>query len=67
MRIAREEIFGPVLAVMRAKDFADALRIANNIPFGLSASIQTSNVSVFSTSSTACRRGCSPSTCPAPV
>jgi alpha-ketoglutaric semialdehyde dehydrogenase len=45
MRIAQEEIFGPVLAVIRAKDFADALRIANAIPFGLSASIQTTNVS----------------------
>jgi aldehyde dehydrogenase (NAD+) len=45
MRIAQEEIFGPVLAVMRAKDFADAMRIANNIPFGLSASIQTTNLS----------------------
>ncbi len=45
MRIAQEEIFGPVLAVMRAKDFADALRIANNIPFGLSASVQTTNLS----------------------
>jgi len=45
MTIAQEEIFGPVLAVMRAKDFTDALRIANNIPFGLSASIQTTNVS----------------------
>lgn len=45
MRIAQEEVFGPVLAVMRAKDFADAMRIANNIPFGLSASIQTSNLS----------------------
>lgn len=45
MRIAQEEIFGPVLAVMRAKDFEDAMRIANNIPFGLSASIQTQNVS----------------------
>lgn len=43
--IAREEIFGPVLAVMRAKDFADALRIANAVPFGLSASIQTTNLS----------------------
>jgi acyl-CoA reductase-like NAD-dependent aldehyde dehydrogenase len=32
--IAREEIFGPVLAIMRAKDFEDAMRIANNIPFG---------------------------------
>ena len=45
MTLAQEEIFGPVLAVMRAKDFADALRIANNIPFGLSASVQTTNVS----------------------
>ena len=45
MTIAREEIFGPVLAVMRAKDFADAMRMANNIPFGLSASIQTTNLS----------------------
>lgn len=45
MRIAQEEIFGPVLAVMRAKDFPDAMRIANGSPYGLSASIQTSNVS----------------------
>ncbi len=36
MTIAQEEIFGPVLAIMRAKDFEDAMRIANNIPFGLS-------------------------------
>jgi len=45
MTIAREEIFGPVLAVMRARDFEDAMRIANDIPLGLSASIQTTNVS----------------------
>jgi aldehyde dehydrogenase (NAD+) len=45
MTIAQEEIFGPVLAVMKARDFDDAMRIANNIPFGLSASLQTSNVS----------------------
>src|SRR5580658_1915449 len=45
MTIAREEIFGPVLAVMRARDFEDAMRIANDTPFGLSASIQTTNVS----------------------
>ena len=43
--IAREEIFGPVLAIMRAKDFDDAMRIANNIPFGLSSSIQTTSLS----------------------
>jgi aldehyde dehydrogenase (NAD+) len=45
MTIAQEEIFGPVLAVMRAKDFEDAMSIANGIPLGLSASIQTTNVS----------------------
>ena len=45
MRIAQEEIFGPVLAVMRAKNFDHAMEIANGIPFGLSASIQTTNVS----------------------
>jgi aldehyde dehydrogenase (NAD+) len=45
MTIAQEEIFGPVLAVMRAKNFDDAMRIANNIPFGLSSSIQTTNLS----------------------
>jgi len=43
--IAREEIFGPVLAIMRARDFEDAMRIANSIPFGLSSSIQTTNLS----------------------
>jgi aldehyde dehydrogenase (NAD+) len=45
MTIAQQEIFGPVLAVMRAKDFEDAMRIANNVPLGLSASVQTTNVS----------------------
>ena len=43
--IAREEIFGPVLAIMRARDFEDAMRMANAIPFGLSSSIQTTNLS----------------------
>ncbi len=45
MRIAQEEVFGPVLAVLRAADFDDAMRIANKVDFGLSASIQTQNVS----------------------
>jgi len=45
MTIAQEEIFGPVLAVMRAKDFDDCMRIANAVPFGLSASVQTTSVS----------------------
>lgn len=41
MRIAQEEIFGPVLAVIRVKDFDEALRVANQIDFGLSAGIST--------------------------
>lgn len=45
MTIAREEIFGPVLAVMKARGLAHALEIANASEFGLSASLQTSNVS----------------------
>lgn len=45
MRIAREEIFGPVLAVMKARDFAHAMEIANGSEFGLSASLQTTNLS----------------------
>jgi acyl-CoA reductase-like NAD-dependent aldehyde dehydrogenase len=41
MRIAREEIFGPVLSVLRARDFADALRLANDTIYGLASSIYT--------------------------
>jgi 1-pyrroline-5-carboxylate dehydrogenase len=39
--IAQEEIFGPVLAVIKAKDFDDAMRIANNTEFGLTGSLYT--------------------------
>ncbi|PYU89870.1 MAG: aldehyde dehydrogenase family protein [Acidobacteria bacterium] len=39
MRIAQEEVFGPVLALMVANDFDDAMRLANCVKFGLSASI----------------------------
>ena len=44
MRIATEEIFGPVVAVIRAKDLADAIRIANTPAYGLSSSIYTQDV-----------------------
>ena len=44
MTIAQEEIFGPVLAVLRARDFDDAMRLANDVAFGLSASVQTQDV-----------------------
>jgi alpha-ketoglutaric semialdehyde dehydrogenase len=39
MRIAQEEVFGPVLGLMVAEDFEDAMRLANGVKFGLSASI----------------------------
>ena len=42
-RISQEEIFGPVLAVIKAKDFDDAMRIANNTEFGLTGSLYTSD------------------------
>src|SRR5438132_3736626 len=44
MRIAREEIFGPVLSVMRVKDFEEAMTVANDTEFGLSSSIFTNDV-----------------------
>ena len=39
MRIAQEEVFGPVLGLMVANNFEDAMRLANCVKFGLSASI----------------------------
>ena len=41
MRIAQEEIFGPVLAIMAAADMPEALRIANDVKYGLSAALFT--------------------------
>jgi acyl-CoA reductase-like NAD-dependent aldehyde dehydrogenase len=40
-RIAREEVFGPVAAIIPFEDEADAIRIANDTPYGLSGSIWT--------------------------
>lgn len=42
-RIAKEEIFGPVLTVIKAKDYNDALRIANNTDYGLTGSVYTND------------------------
>ena len=42
-KIAQEEIFGPVLAVIPAKDFDDALRIANGTEYGLTGAVYTKN------------------------
>ncbi|MBB5054032.1 aldehyde dehydrogenase (NAD+) [Afipia massiliensis] len=44
MRISREEIFGPVASVIRVKDYDEALSVANDTPFGLSAGICTTSL-----------------------
>ncbi len=44
MRINREEIFGPVVSVLRAKDYEEALAWANDTPYGLSAGIATTSL-----------------------
>jgi aldehyde dehydrogenase (NAD+) len=44
MRIAQEEIFGPVVSLFSAKDLTDAIRIANSVDYGLSSAIYTSNL-----------------------
>ncbi|SRR6056297_988607 len=44
MRIAREEIFGPLAAVLRARDYDEALAMANDTDFGLTAGICTTSL-----------------------
>ncbi|MGO4762379.1 aldehyde dehydrogenase family protein [Cupriavidus sp. 2KB_3] len=43
MRIAREEIFGPVLAILEVGSYAEAIAVANDSEYGLSAAIATRN------------------------
>jgi aldehyde dehydrogenase (NAD+) len=45
MRIAQEEIFGPVLSVIPVSSYDEAVEVANGVPYGLSASIVTENLS----------------------
>ncbi|HLC05636.1 MAG TPA: aldehyde dehydrogenase family protein [Anaerolineales bacterium] len=44
MRIAQEEIFGPVISVLRARDFDHAIELANQIAYGLTAGIVTNRL-----------------------
>ena len=44
MRIAQEEIFGPVVSLISATDLTDAIDIANSVEYGLSSSIYTNNI-----------------------
>jgi aldehyde dehydrogenase (NAD+) len=43
-RLAQEEIFGPVLSVLKANDYDDAVAIANSVKYGLSSSIYTNDL-----------------------
>ena len=44
MRIAQEEVFGPVLSILSVSDFEEAIRVANDVEYGLSASLFTSDM-----------------------
>jgi len=44
MRVAREEIFGPVLSVIKVSSFDEAISVANDVPYGLSSSVYTRDV-----------------------
>lgn len=57
MRIAQEEIFGPVLCVITFESFEDAILLANQTPFGLAASVWTKDISKAHRTARALRAG----------
>jgi gamma-glutamyl-gamma-aminobutyraldehyde dehydrogenase/4-guanidinobutyraldehyde dehydrogenase/NAD-dependent aldehyde dehydrogenase len=57
MRIAREEIFGPVLSVLSFTDLDDAVRQANSTPYGLAAAVWTADIGKAIRTSRALRAG----------
>ena len=57
MRIAREEIFGPVLSTLSFRDLEQALRIANDVSYGLAAAIWTRDINSAHRAARALRAG----------
>jgi gamma-glutamyl-gamma-aminobutyraldehyde dehydrogenase/4-guanidinobutyraldehyde dehydrogenase/NAD-dependent aldehyde dehydrogenase len=57
MKIAREEIFGPVLSVLSFKDLDEAVKQANDTPYGLHAAVWTSDISKAIRTSRALKAG----------
>jgi aldehyde dehydrogenase (NAD+) len=44
MRVAKEEVFGPFLSVLKINSFDEAIEVANNVPYGLSSAVYTKDV-----------------------
>ncbi|WP_259698450.1 aldehyde dehydrogenase family protein, partial [Pseudomonas fluorescens] len=57
MKIAQEEIFGPVLSVITFDSVDEAIRIANDTPYGLAAAVWTSDISKGHLTAKALRAG----------